>query len=103
MPMKDGLLILHGMRQMVVVYQNKLQFICYEEGSNDDSMKSNYTKKSRPKLPLANDFTFEKVAGETQTLRQYGIAKSSLLIDGKRSEYSSSDENDYQTFTNGQS
>ena len=38
MPMKDGLLILHGMRQMVVVYQNKLQFICYEEGSNDDSI-----------------------------------------------------------------
>ena len=65
MPIKDGLLILHGMRQMVAVYQNKLQFICYEESSNDDSMKSSYTKKFRSKLPLENDFTFEKVAGET--------------------------------------
>ena len=30
-----------------------------------DGMKSRYTKKFRPKLPLENDFTFEKVAGET--------------------------------------
>ena len=58
-------------------------------------MKYGYAQRSQPILPLANDFTFEKVAGETQTLRQYGITKSSLLIDGKRNEYSSSDENDY--------
>ena len=83
---------------MVLVYQNKIQFICYEEGTSDDLLKYGYSKGFQPKLPLANDFTFEKVAGETQTLRQYGITKSSLLIDGKRNEYSSSDEND---FTNG--
>ena len=52
---------------MVLVYQNKIQFICYEEGTSDDLLKYGYSKGSQPKLPLANDFTFEKVAGETQT------------------------------------
>ena len=88
---------------MVIVYQNKIQFICYEDGGSSDPKKQGYAIRSRPKLPLANDFSFEKVAGEAQTLRQFGVGKSSLLIDGRRIEYSSSDDADPQSFSGGTS
>ena len=75
MPQKDGVLILHSIRQMVVVYQNKLQFVCYEEGFFDGQFRAGSSGgESRSKLPLAHDFTFHKVTGETQALKWHGVS-----------------------------
>ena len=72
MPQKDGIIVLNSIRQMAVVYQNKIQFVCYEEGFSDGQLLGDAPGACRSKLPLAHDFNFHKVAGETQALKWHG-------------------------------
>lgn len=57
-------MVLHETRQVLVVYQNKVQVICYENGGGkaDDGTSPRC-------LPLEHNFSFFKVARELQALK----------------------------------
>ena len=103
------MLVLHSIRQMVVVYQNKIQFVCYEEGFSNGQFKEEASSDVQSNLPLAHDFTFDKVAGETQALKWHGVNNGggpgnvSRVVDTKHLQFSSSDEDEESFFNSNQS
>lgn len=110
MPQKDGVLVLHSIRQMVMVYQNKIQFVCYEEGFSDGQFKGETSGDVSSKLPLAHDFTFHKVTGETQALKWHGVSGGGggpgiirRVHETNQLQFSSSDEDDENFFNSNQS
>jgi hypothetical protein len=94
--MRDGVTVVHNFRQMIVVYQNKVQVVNYESGMHASKAANHFNpsqfsscsfsgNESGPvlqnahTLPLDHDFSFQKVKKEAQHLLDQEVRR----LDGK--------------------
>jgi hypothetical protein len=108
-PLRDGVSILHGTRQMLVIYANRVHLLSYEQGvrsskaayranpslfsscsfggGSGDGNGSAPVLQNLQHLPLEHEFTFFRVQREAQLVLEAEVRR----LDDGRSE---SDEDD---------
>jgi len=74
MPHRDGVVVVHATRQMLLMFQNKVQVVCYEGMEMSYNKYLPFTQAEglhQVQNPLSHHFSFYHVAEEAKDLEAY--------------------------------